>query len=171
MSDVIINRVTESALSTIDLEEFYPREEIVVFDLKGFLFMELILKEKDFREALKNVDWNAYAGKVVAVTCSTDAIIPMWAYMLVGSYLQPVAVHVIYGNELQATEELLLRNIRQIDPGEYADKRVVIKGCGEKQIGEKAYLDITLLLRPVAKSIMYGEPCSTVPVYKKAVVR
>ena len=133
--------------------------------------MELILKEKDFREALKNVDWQEYAGKLVAVTCSTDAIIPMWAYMLVGTYLQPVAADVIYGDEKQAIEEMLVRNIRKMDINEYADKRVVVKGCGEKPVGEKVYLEITLLLRPVVKSIMYGEPCSTVPVYKKAVAR
>jgi hypothetical protein len=171
MSDVLINRVAESVLSTIDLESFYPNEEVKVFDLKTFLFMELILKEKDFREALKNVDWQQYAGKIIAVTCSTDAIIPMWAYMLAGSYLQPVAASVIYGNEKQALEEALLRNIQKLDVEEYGDKRVVVKGCGDKQIGEKAYLEITLLLRPVAKSIMYGEPCSTVPVYKKPVQR
>jgi hypothetical protein len=171
MSDIIINRVSESVLSTIDLEDFYPVQPVKVFDLKGFLFMELILKEKDFREALKNVDWQEYAGKLVAVTCSTDAIIPMWAYMLVGTYLQPVAAEVIYGDEKQAVEEMLVRNIRKMDIGEYADKRVVVKGCGEKPVGEKVYLEITLLLRPVVKSIMYGEPCSTVPVYKKAVAR
>ena len=171
MNDVIVNRVSESVLCTIDLETFYPKQEVKLFDLKDFLFMELILKEKDFREALKNLDLEPYAGKIVAVTCSTDAIIPMWAYMLAGSYLQPVATVVIYGNEREAIDEMLFRNIRRIDLNEYADKRVVIKGCGEKQVGEKAYLEITLLLRPVVKSIMYGEPCSTVPVFKKASVR
>ena len=171
MSEVIVNRVAESVLSTIDLEEFYPSADIKLFDLKDYLFMELILKEKDFREALRNTDWQSYSGKIVAVTCSADAIIPMWAYMLVAAYLQPVAADVIYGNEKSAVEELLLRNIKKIDAEEYAGKRVVIKGCGEKQVSEKAYLEITLILRPVVKSIMYGEPCSTVPVFKQAATK
>jgi hypothetical protein len=171
MNDIIVNRVAESALTTIDLEVFYPNQEVVLFDLKSFLFMELILKEKDYREALKNHDWEQYTGKVAAVTCSTDAIIPVWAYMLAGSYLQPVASEVIYGNDVEVKEELLLRNIRAITIDDYINKRVVIKGCGELPITDKAYLEITLLLRPVVKSIMYGEPCSTVPVYKQPLQR
>lgn len=167
MSEVIVNRVAESVLSTIDLEDFYPVEDVKRFDLKDYLFMELVLKEKDFREALKNTDWQSYSGKIAAVTCSADAIIPMWAYMLVAAYLQPVAAAVIYGDEKTATEASLLKNIKKIDVDEYVGKRVVIKGCGEKQVSEKAYLEITLILRPVVKSIMYGEPCSTVPVYKQ----
>ncbi|MES2645355.1 MAG: DUF2480 family protein [Bacteroidota bacterium] len=168
MSDVIINRVSESVLSTIDLEEFYPDEPVVVFDLKNYLFMQLILKEKDFREALKQTDWENYSGKLVTVTCSADAIIPMWAYMLVGSYLQPVASEVFYGTEKEVIEEIIIRNIRRLDLSGFNDKRVVIKGCGDKPVSEKAYLEITLRLRPIVKSIMYGEPCSTVPVFKKA---
>lgn len=171
MSDLIINRVTESALTTLDLEEFYPKDDLVVFDLKSFLFMELILKEKDYREALKNHDWEKYTGKIAAVTCSTDAIIPVWAYMLAGAYLQPVASQVIYGNELEAREELLLRNIRNVSSEDFQGKRVVVKGCGELPISERAYLEIAVILRPVVKSIMYGEPCSTVPVFKQAIVR
>ena len=171
MSDVIINRVSESVLSTIDLEEFYPGKELVLFDLKEYLFMKLILKEKDFREGLKNTDWNFYSGKIVAVTCTADAIIPMWAYMLVGSYLQPVAADVVYGDEARALDELVIKNIRQLNAEEFAGKRVVVKGCGDKQVSERAYLEITLLLRPYVKSIMYGEPCSTVPVYKQPSVR
>jgi len=105
MNDVIVNRVSESALSTIDLEQFYPGEEVRLFDLKDYLFMNLILKEKDFREALKNTDWEVYSGKIVAVTCTADAIIPMWAYMLVATYLQPVAANVVYGNQAQALDD------------------------------------------------------------------
>jgi hypothetical protein len=165
--DVIINRVAESVLSTINLEDLYPEKEVVLFDLKPFLFMELILKEKDYREALKQHDWEQYAGKIVAISCSTDAIIPMWAYMLAGSYLQPVAHEVIFGSRDEAIQEVLFRNIRQIDLKSFEGKKVVVKGCGEKPVGERAYLEITLLLRPVVKSIMYGEPCSTVPVFKK----
>ncbi|MEI9935517.1 MAG: DUF2480 family protein [Ferruginibacter sp.] len=166
MEGAIINKVTESALVTLDLEEFYPKENIVLFDMKDYLFMGLILKEKDFREALKNIDLEKYKNNLVAVTCSADAVIPMWAYMLVASYLQPVAKDVIFGSEEEIQKKLLLKNIGQIKAEEFVDKRVVIKGCGDLPICEAAYLEITKLLRPFVKSIMYGEPCSTVPIYK-----
>lgn len=167
MSEPIINKVAESGLITLDLEKWYPKGENVVFDLKNHLFMGLILKEKDFREALKTLDWEPYRDKNVAVTCSVEAIIPVWAWMLVVSYLQPVAKEVTLGDEKELHKTLFLKNLAAIDVNEYLDKRVVIKGCGETPIGDFAYLEITKLLRPVAKSIMYGEPCSTVPVYKK----
>lgn len=167
MAEEIINRVAASSLEEINLEDYFPKEQFTVFDLKPFLFMDLILKEKDFREALLNVDWNVYEGKVVAVTCSADAIIPMWAYMLVASYLQPVAKDVFFGDEDEALKETFLKNITAIDIGRFADKRIVIKGCGDLPVKEYAYLEITKMLRPVAKSIMYGEACSTVPVFKK----
>ncbi|MEO7312050.1 MAG: DUF2480 family protein [Chitinophagaceae bacterium] len=167
MSEILINKVTESVLTTIDLEEYFPKEPIAVFDLQPFLFMGLILKEKDFREALKSYDWCAFEGKTVAITCSADAIIPMWAYMLVATYLQPVAGLIGFGNEKQLQETILVDNIRHINASHFEDKRVVIKGCGDLPIGESAYLEITKLLRPVAKSIMYGEPCSTVPIFKR----
>ena len=170
MSEVIVNKVAESGIVEIDLEKYYPKEQIVVFDLKDYLFMGLILKEKDFREALKNLDWNIYQDKYVAVTCSADAIIPMWAYMLIASNLQPVAKDFFIGSEEGAHKTVFLKNIDGIDINEFADKRIVVKGCGDLPIGDFAYLEITKLLRPVAKSIMYGEPCSTVPVYKKAKV-
>ncbi len=167
MSDVLINKVTESALTTVDLEDYFPKEAITVFDLQPFLFMGLILKEKDFREALKTHDWQQYEGKNVAITCTADAIIPMWAYMLVAVFLEPVASHIVFGTEHKMQEEILIANIRKITPQDFEDKRVVIKGCGDLPIGEAAYLEITKLLRPVAKSIMYGEPCSTVPIFKR----
>ena len=167
MAEEIINRVAASTLEEINLEDYFPKEPITVFDLKPFLFMELILKEKDFREALQKTDWSLYEGKVVAVTCSTDAIIPMWAYMLVASYLQPVAKDVIFGNEEEALKALFLKNISGIDLTPFDDKRIVIKGCGDLPVKEYAYLEITKRLRPVAKSIMFGEACSTVPVFKK----
>lgn len=167
MSEEIVNKVALSPLLTLDLEEYYPKEEIAVFDLKPFLFMELILKEKDFRAALQNTDWSIYQHKIVAVTCTADAVIPVWAYMLVATYLEPVAKDVIMGDEKKATEQILLKKIQEINIEEYADKRVVVKGCGELTIGDFAYMEITKRLRPVVKSIMYGEPCSTVPVYKK----
>ncbi len=167
MSDVIINKVAESALSELNLEDYYPKDEVALFDLKNYLFMELILKEKDFREALKNFDFSVYKDKCVAVTCTADAIIPMWAYMLIASYVEPFAKDVIAGNEEQVRRTLFLKNLAAIDTADFTDKRVVVKGCGDLPVGEFAYLEITKLLRPVVKSIMYGEPCSTVPIYKK----
>jgi hypothetical protein len=166
MSEAIVNKVSESGLITLDLEQYYPREEVVLFDLKDYLFMRLILKEKDFREALKNQDWEVYRKKYVGVTCSADAIIPPWAYMLAASYLQPVAKDVIMGDEKEVHKTIFLQNIQGIDVNEFAGQRVVVKGCGETPIGEFAYMEITKRLRPVAKTIMYGEPCSTVPIYK-----
>lgn len=167
MDTAFVNKVAESGIITLDLEEYFPKEESIVFDLKEYLFMGLILKEKDFREALKNLDTSPFAGKNVAITCSADAIIPMWAYMLAVSYIEPVAKEVVFGDAAKAEQEVLLKNISKIDVTVYQDQRVVIKGCGEKQIPEAAYVKITGLLRPVVKSIMYGEPCSTVPIYKR----
>ena len=167
MSDEIINKVAQSQLITLDLGEYYPADEIVVFDLKPHLFMELILKEKEFRAALQSYDWNQYKNKVAAVTCTADAIIPIWAYMLVASYLQPVATNIIFGDEPTARRQLLLEKLNAIDIAAFTDKRVVVKGCGDVPIGEYAYVEITKKLLPVAKSIMYGEPCSTVPIFKK----
>jgi len=167
MSDAIVNKVSESGLITLDLEQYYPRDTVALFDLKDYLFMGLILKEKDFREALKNLDWDAYRNKYVGVTCSADAIIPPWAYMLAAAYLQPVAKDVIMGDEKEVHKTIFLQNIQGIDVNEFAGQRVVVKGCGETPIGEFAYMEITKRLRPVAKTIMYGEPCSTVPIYKK----
>ena len=129
--------------------------------------MGLILKEKDFREALKNLDLTIFQNKIVAVTCSADAVIPIWAYMLVASYLQPVVKEIFFNTVDELKNQLLLKNIAAINLSDYVDKRVVIKGCGELPVGEAAYLEATKLLRPVAKSIMYGEPCSTVPIFKR----
>ena len=168
MSDEIVNKVAESGLITIDLEKYLPqKEETAVFDLKDFLFMGLILKEKDFREALKQHDWEKYRNKNIAITCTADAIIPVWAYMLVTTYLQPVAKETIVGDEKEIYKTVFLKNISSITTGEFIDKRIVLKGCGETPIDDFAYAEATRKLLPVAKSIMYGEPCSTVPVYKK----
>jgi hypothetical protein len=166
MEDIIINKVSQSALITLNLEEFYPQGEIVIFDVKNYLFMELILKEKEFREALKNLDWSVYQNKNVGITCTADAIIPLWAYMLATTYLQPFAKEVIFGNEETVFNVIFLKNLWKIDASEYEGKRVVVKGCGDKKIPESAYVEISKMLRPVAKSIMYGEPCSTVPIFK-----
>lgn len=168
MSDEIINKVAESGLITIDLEKYLPsKEEILVFDLKDFLFMGMILKEKDFRESLKQHDWEKYKNKNVAITCTADAIIPVWAYMLVTTYLQPLTKQTMVGNEKELSKRLFLKNIDSINTEELKDKRIVIKGCGDTPIDDYAYAEATRVLLPVAKSIMYGEPCSTVPVYKK----
>ncbi len=167
MSDAFVNKVAESGLVTIDLEAYYPKQSTAVFDLKDHLFMGMILKEKDYREALKNTDWSTYQDKAVALTCSADAIIPVWAWMLAATYLQPVATAIIMGDEKELHKALYLKNIAAINTTEFADKRVVIKGCGETPIADYVYMEITKLLRPIVKSIMYGEPCSTVPVYKK----
>jgi hypothetical protein len=165
--DTIVNKVTESALTTIDLEDYYPKGEIKVFDLKPYLFMELILKEKDFRASLLTTDWEQYRDKYVAVTCTADAIIPMWAYMLVSANLQPVAKDVVFGNEQDLVKSIMQKSLASLQGSEFTDKRVVVKGCGEVPIPESAYLEITNKLRPYAKSIMYGEPCSTVPIFKR----
>ena len=162
------NKVAASGLITIDLEKFYPRTDPVAFDIKNFLFMEMLLKEKDFREALENHDWTQYKEKCVAVYCSTDAIIPLWAYMLVAAKLSPYAQRVHAGDPPSCFREMFLHNIRKgILPDEFEDKRVVIKGCGDKPIPDYAYMEVSNILLPVVKSLMYGEPCSTVPVFKK----
>lgn len=171
MSEQFVNKVAESGIITLNLEDYFPKEEVKSFDMKDYLFMGLILKEKDFRESLKQLDISIYQDKIVALTCSADAVIPMWAYMLAASALQPVAKEIIFGNEEEVVQQLLIKNIAAINPKEYADQRMVIKGCGELPVKESAYIEITKLLRPFAKSIMYGEPCSTVPVFKKPMIR
>jgi hypothetical protein len=167
MAELFNNKVAESGIVTIDLASLLPSNEIIVFDIKPYLFMELILKEKEFRAALLTTDWTVYQDKVVGIICSADAIIPMWANMLIVSALNPFAKAVYFGNENKVREQQLLENINTLNINEYNDQRVVIKGCGDTPIGESAYIAITQKLRPVVKSIMYGEPCSTVPVYKK----
>ncbi|MBA3970612.1 MAG: DUF2480 family protein [Bacteroidetes bacterium] len=167
MEDEIINKVSQSGIVTIDLETFYPEGERFLFDIKDLLFQGLILREKDFREYIRNEDWNKYQDKYVALTCSADAIVPTWAYMLLATQLEPVAKRVVFG-DLEVLETLLFNDIlNKINIPDYADARVVIKGCGDLPVPKAAYVQITNLLRPVAKSIMYGEPCSTVPLYKK----
>jgi len=171
METTFINKVAESGIITVNLEEFFPTQDVVVFDMKDYLFMGLILKEKEFREALKTLDLQQFSGKTIALTCSADAIIPMWAYMLAASGLQPVSDNIYFGSKEEVTNKILISNIERLEAADYVEKRIVIKGCGELPISEEAYMEITKKLRPVAKSIMYGEPCSTVPVYKKSAVK
>ena len=166
--ETIVNKVAESGIITLDLAEFIlPGEAIEIFDLKPFLFREMILREKDYRASLQGVNWEQYKNKHVAVLCSVDAIIPVWAYMLAASYIQQHGLSVHFGSAEDLKKHILLQRIEKLDINEYADKRVVIKGCGETPIPDAAYLAITAHLRPVVKSLMYGEPCSTVPIYKK----
>ncbi len=163
----LVNRIQQSGIITVDLEQFYPAEPIAEFDLKKYLVKELVLMEKLFREELKKINWGEYEGKVVALYCSNDALIPLWAYMLVTSCLEPFAKKIVFGNKEHALSEILKDAITQIDVKEYAGSRVVIKGCGDKALPPDAYIAVTARLQPVVHSLMYGEPCSTVPVYKK----
>jgi len=167
MENEIINKVQQSGLTEFNLEDFYPKGERAVFDLKDFLWQELILKEKDFREALKNFDWTNYKDKYVAVLCSADAVVPSWAYMLVAVYLEPVAKKTVFGS-LETLETVLFNDaLSKLDIEKFRGEKIIIKGCSKYPVPEAAYVEITRLLRPVAKSIMYGEACSTVPLYKK----
>ncbi len=168
MQDTIVNKIAESGIITLNLEELLPATaDSMVFDLKPFLFREMILREKEFRAALEEHDWSVYQDKVVSLTCTADAIIPMWAYMLVAAKLQPVVQEVFTGTVAATRDQLLLRAIERIDARDYTDKRVVIKGCGDQPLPSAAFAAITYKLLPEVKSLMYGEPCSTVPVYKK----
>lgn len=165
--DVILNRVANSPLVTFDLEEFYHLGERVLLDIADQLYEGLILREKDFRAWVKETDWSVYEGKNVAVRCSVDAIIPTWAYMLLTTKISPFAHTVVFGT-LEDLEKAIYQNaISSVDIEKFRDKKVVIKGCGKYQVPESAYVEITRLLTPVASSIMYGEACSTVPLYKK----
>lgn len=163
----ITNKVANSGLITIDLGELYLPGERVVLDIKDQLFRELILREKDFREFIKTNDWSQYKDKYVALTCSADAIIPDWAWMLLASALEPFAKKIVFGS-IEVLETVLFDEILSaFDVENFRGERIVIKGCGDKPVPKSAYIELTRKLRPVAKSIMYGEPCSTVPVYKQ----
>ena len=164
--DIVVNKVAESGIITINLEDSYPKDPIVVFDLKPYLFRELILREKDFRDALKKEDWSRFKDKIVLIQNPAEAIIPMWAHMLVASYLQPYAKDIDYGDESDYIKRTFLRNISDIAAEQYRSKRVVIKGCGDLELPESAYILITKKIKPLVKSLMFGEACSTVPIYK-----
>lgn len=167
MSDEIVNRVANSVLVTIDLEEFYPEGKRVFLDMKQWLFEGLILKEKSFRQKLKEHDWEQYQDAYVAIGCSSDAILPSWATLLVTTYLQPYAKLVSAGN-LNELELLIFSEVVQnINQEAYTDKPVIIKGCSEKKIPESAFVLLIQKIQNVAKSVMFGEACSTVPLFKK----
>jgi hypothetical protein len=166
MSEEIINKVARSGLVTIDLEDHYIKGERALLDIRQWLYEDLILKEKDFREYIKQHQWEQYKGKMVAVTCTADAIVPTWAFMLVASSLAPFASRVFFGSLQQMEEQLFHDSLKNIDPTAHAGQRVVIKGCAGIEVPVAAYVELTAMLQPYVKSIMYGEPCSTVPVFK-----
>jgi hypothetical protein len=165
----IVNRVKNSGLVTIDLEDFVPCTNILIgLDIKDQLWQGMVLKEKDFRSYIEQTNWSEFQDKIVHVYCSEDAIIPPWAYMLLAASLQPFAYHVVFGNEQTAIETIVMEKINNLRNEDYRDVRVVIKGCAKIPNIEKAFTALTMKLRGSVKSLMYGEPCSTVPIYKRA---
>lgn len=166
-SKPLVNRVAASGLITIDLETYYPQVETASFDLKDYLFKGLILREQEFRAAVKEHDWEQYQDKVLLVYCSTDAIIPMWAYMLIASSAAPFVKDIYQGMEQAYYQNAYDQILSKLDVSPYTDKRIVIKGCSDVNVPASAYLKLTQRLQPIAKSVMFGEPCSTVPIYKK----
>jgi len=165
--DEIVNKVAASGLVTIDLEEFFPSGERVSIDLAEQLWQGLALREKDFRTWIQSHDWSEYQGKHVAVFCSVDAIIPAWAFMLVASALSDYAATVVHGSRAELEQVLFRSMIDSLDMNEYRDKRCIVKGCSDLPVPQSAYSHLVMRLRPVVRSIMFGEPCSTVPVYKR----
>lgn len=165
----IVNRVSSSQLVTFDLEEFYTPGERFSFDIKNFLFEGIILKEKDFRDSIKNHDWSQYEGKYVGIVCSADAIIPTWAFMLLSLALQPYAKRVIFGNIVELESQLFYDRLSKVNWENFRDKKMIIKGCSKVEVPLSAFVEATNRLRPVANSIMFGEPCSTVPLFKKKI--
>ncbi|WP_103866259.1 DUF2480 family protein [Aquimarina sp. I32.4] len=168
MADEIINRVANNTkLITFDLEDYYPKGNRILFDIKDWLFEGLVLREKDFRAHVSNHDWNQYQDTYVALYCSTDAIIPGWAYLLLTSSLFPLAKKIVVGTLDNLETMIYSEIIRTLDVSEYQDKFIIIKGCTNKPVPQGAYIDLIQKLQPVAKSIMYGEACSSVPLYKR----
>ena len=167
MEDEIINRVANSALVTINLEDYYPKGQRVLFDIKDWLYEGFVLREKDFRNQVAEYDWSQYQNCYVALTCSSDAIIPGWAFMLISLQLESVAKKTVIGN-LEALETSIYQDVlNTLDVSEFADKPLIIKGCSKKPVPQNAYIMLASKLKPIAKSIMYGEACSSVPLFKK----
>jgi hypothetical protein len=168
MEKEIINKVANSGLINLDLADYYPKGERVVYDIKQNLWQEFVLKEKDFRLFVKENDWSVYQDKYVALINSADAIVPSWAFMILTDALEPFAKEVVNG-DLETMETVIFLNSmeKNLTPSDYKDQRVIIKGCGEIPIPDSAYVKAVNLLKPVVKSLMYGEACSAVPVFKK----
>ena len=167
MSKEIVNRVANSKLITIDLSDYAPKDNILIFDVKDLLFEGIILKEKEFRSCLKKFDFSKYKGQAGALYCSADAIIPMWAYMLVSSYLIPICSNLYFGTKEEVFQKILLKNIFDIDSEKFKEKKVIVKGCGNIPLSESLYIAITQKLQNSVSSLMFGEACSAVPVYKR----
>ena len=167
METPLVNRVANSGIITLNLEDHFPDNEIVVFDIKDYLFKELILKEKDFRAAIREYDWSEIQNKILLVHCSNDSIIPVWAYMLVGSAATPFAAEVFQGTQSEFLKAHYNKVIDKLAIDDFENQRIVIKGCSNKPVPPSAYTDLTSKLLPTVRSIMYGEPCSTVPIYKR----
>jgi len=167
MADEIVNRVANSGLINLDLTDYAPTKTIDEIDLKQFLFEGFILKEKEFRTALKDFDWAQYDSKIVAINCSSDCIIPMWAFMLITSYLNSVSEEIHYGAKTEVFQKLFLQSIESINPAEFENKKVIVKGCGHIPLTEDLYVAITKKLQNTVSSLMFGEACSAVPVFKK----
>ena len=163
----IVNRVSQSKLMTFDLEDYYPEGTRVVLDIKDWLYEGFILKEKEFRSSVEEYDWVQYQDTYVAIQCSTDAIIPGWAYMLISSKLQPYAKKMIVGSLEQLETSIYQPILEKIDLSDFKDKPVIIKGCSNKPVPANAYIWITAKMQVIAKSVMYGEACSSVPLFKK----
>lgn len=167
MSKEIINRVANSKLITYNLEDLYPQGERIAFDISSWLLQGIVLKESEFRKQAQNHDWSQYQDKYVALFCSTDAIVPGWAYLLLSLHLAPYAKKVTVGSLEELESILFAELLKDLDVSEFQDKPIIIKGCAHKPIPQNAYLLLAQKLQPVAKSIMYGEACSSVPLYKK----
>jgi len=167
MAEEIVNRVAKSGLITLNLEDYYPEGERVVYDIKDNLWQGMALKEKDFRAFVKEHDWSVYKDKYVSLHCSVDAIVPTWAYMLLATKISPFAKKVAFGN-LATLEDLLFEEmLTNLNLSEYQGARIVIKGCSGKAVPTSAYVKLTDRLMPLASVLIFGEPCSTVPLWKK----
>ena len=162
----ITNKVAASGIITLDLEELYPQGERTVFDIAPMLWEGIALKEKDFRAFMKDHDWAQYTGKYVTVHCSADAIIPTWAYMLVAVELQPHAAFITQGDGDQLERAVFTRFVQQLDVEPFRGARVMVKGCSRLPVPLNAYVELSAKLLPIVKSLMFGEPCGAVPLYK-----
>ncbi|MBJ7879451.1 DUF2480 family protein [Gelidibacter salicanalis] len=167
MEDEIINRVANSKLLVVDLEDYYPKGQRTVLDIKEWLFQELVLREKDFREHVKQHDWAQYQDHYVALTCTSDAIVPAWAFMLLTVHLEPYAKTIVIGSLEQLESSIYQEVIHNLDTAAFVDQPLIIKGCAHKPVPANAYIMLSQKLRPIARSIMYGEACSSVPLYKR----